>query len=96
MAVTNTDDSNTTTTAVVTIRIPHGADDDLVADAEKRLSRIEHLDSVTVTELHRLEPKLSATLITIEITLRWTTAMNDATLSERLGEVTGIESIERV
>jgi hypothetical protein len=94
MAVTNTKDSPSTKTAVVTIRIPCGADGDLVTDAEKRLSRVEDVNAVTIDELHSIDPKLSATVITVEITLHWTATMTDEEISDRLAEVSGLESIQ--
>ena len=60
MAVSNTTDPESTTIAVVTIRIPCGTDGDLVTDAEKRLSRPETIDDVTIDELDSIEPQLSA------------------------------------
>jgi len=96
MAVTNTNDPEPTTTAVVTIRIPCGADGDLVTDAEERLSRAGSVDNVMIDKLHRIDPKLSATVITIGITLQWTTTMTDAKIRDRLAEVSGLESIVRV
>ena len=96
MAVTNTNDSASTTTAVVTIRVPCGADGDLVTDAEKRLSRMEDVAAVTIDELHSIDPKLSATVTTVEVTLRWTAIMTDEKISERLAKVSGVESIQRI
>jgi len=96
MAVTSTNDSAATTTAVVTIRIPCGADGDLVTDAEQRLSQVKDVNAVTIDELHSIDPKLSATVITIEITLHWTATMTDEAISDRLAEVAGLESIQRV
>jgi hypothetical protein len=94
MAVTNTNDSASTTTAVVTIRVPCGADGDLVTDAEERLSRVEDVNAVTIDELHSIDPKLSATIITVKITLHWTATMTDEEISDRLAEVSGLESIQ--
>jgi len=94
MAVTNTNDSAATTTAVVTIRVPCGADGDLVTDAEERLSRVEAVNAVTIDELHSIDPKLSATIITVKITLHWTATMTDEEISDRLAEVSGLESIQ--
>ena len=93
MAVTNTNDSASTTTAIVTIRVPCGADGDLITDAEERLSRVEDVDAVTIDELHSIDPKLSATIITVEITVRWTATMTDEEISDRLAEVSGLESV---
>ncbi|WP_353635428.1 hypothetical protein ABSL23_16310 (plasmid) [Halobacterium sp. NMX12-1] len=94
MAVTNTNDSASTTTAVVMIRVPCGADGDLVTDAEERLSRVEDVNAVTIDELHSIDPKLSATIITVKITLHWTATMTDEEISDRLAEVSGLESIQ--
>ncbi len=96
MAITSDNDPEPTTTAVVTIRIPCGADSDIVTDAEERLSRAEGIDAVTIDKLRSLDPKLSATVVTVGITLRWTTAMTDAEVRCRLAEVPGLESIERI
>lgn len=96
MPVPTTNDPAPTTTAVVTIRIPCGADGDLITDAEARLSRAEPVDSVTIDGLHTIDPKLSATVITVGITVRWTTRLTDTEARERLAEVSGIESIEPI
>ncbi|WP_336330589.1 hypothetical protein [Haloarcula sp. CGMCC 1.2071] len=96
MAITSDNDPEPTTTAVVTIRIPCSADSDIVTDAEERLSRAEGIDAVTIDKLRSLDPKLSATVVTVGITLRWTTAMTDAEVRCRLADVPGLESIERI
>jgi hypothetical protein len=96
MAITSDNDLEPTTTAVVTIRIPCGADSDLVTDAEERLSRTEDIDTVTVDDLHGIDPKLSATAITVGITIHWATTMTGAQVRRRLTEVLGLESIERI
>jgi hypothetical protein len=96
MAITSGNDPEPTTTAVVTIRIPCGADGDLVTDAEKRLSRAENVDVVRIDDLHGIAPKLSATAITVGITLCWTTTMTNTEMRRRLVEVPGLESIERI
>jgi len=96
MAISSDNDPEPTTTAVVTIRIPCGADGDLVTDAEERISRPEDIDAVTVDDLHGIAPKLSATTITVGITIRWTTTMTDAQVRRQLAEVPGLESLERI
>jgi hypothetical protein len=96
MAITSDNDPELTTTAVVTIRIPSGADSDILTDAEERLSRAEGIDTVTIDELRSLSPKLSATVVTVDIRLRWTTAMTDGEVKCRLAEVPGLESIEQI
>jgi len=96
MTISSNNNPEPTTTAVVTIRIPCGTDSDLVTDAEERLSRAEDIDTVTVDDLHGIAPKLSATTITVGITIRWTTTITDAEVRRRLVEVPGVESIKRI
>jgi len=96
MAITSDNNTESTTTAVITIRIPCGADSDIVTDAEERLSRAKGIDGVSIDELRSLDPKLSATVVTVGITLRWTAAMTDAELRSRLAEAPGLESIDRI
>jgi hypothetical protein len=96
MALTSNNDPEPTTTAVVTIRIPCDADSDLVTDAEERLSRAENVDAVAVDELHGIDPKLSATVVTVGVTLRWTAATTDTQVRRWLAAVPGLESIERM
>ena len=96
MAITRDNDTESTTAAVVTIRIPCGADSDIVTDAEERLSRGEGIDGISIDELRSLDPKLSATVVTVGITLRWTAAMTETEVRNRLAEVPGLESIEQI
>ena len=67
-----------------------------LTDAEERLLRAEDINTVTVDDLHGIDPKLSATAITIGITLCWTSTMTNAEMRRRLVEVPGLESIERI
>jgi hypothetical protein len=93
MATTSDNDSEPTTTAIVTIRIPCGTDSDLVTDATERLSQAEGVADVTVDELQGIEPQLSATVITVGVTLYWTTKIADTEVRARLADVPGLESI---
>ena len=90
MPTPNTTDPAPTAIAAVTIRIPCGADGALIADAEERLSRIDHVDAITIDELHSIDPKLSATVITVEITIRWISPMTAEKISEQLTEAPGL------
>ena len=96
MTITSDTDPEPTTTGVVTIRIPCGTDSDLVTDAEERLSRAENIDAVAIDELHGIDPRLSATVVTVGVTLRWTAATTNGQVRRRLAEVPGLESIERI
>ena len=96
MVLTNDDDPVATTTAVVTIRIPCGADGDLVTDAEKRLSQAAGTAEVTIDELYSIEPKLSATVVTVGATMEFDLPLTDTEARERLAVVPGLESIDHI
>jgi hypothetical protein len=46
--------------------------------------------------MHGIAPKLSATAITVGITIRWTTTMTDVQVRRRLTKAPGLESIKRI
>ena len=96
MTITSNNDPEPTTTAVVTIRIPCAADSDIVTDAEKRLSRAENVDAAAVEDLHAIDPNLSATVVTVDVTLQWTAATTNGQVRRQLAAVPGLESIERI
>jgi hypothetical protein len=97
MAITSDNDSETTVAAEVTIRIPCGASGDLVGDAEARLIRPAGVTAATVDELHGIEPRLSATAITVTITIQVTPSLSDnEELRDHLADVPGLESINRI
>jgi len=96
MATTSDNDPESITTAVVTIHIPCRADSDLLTDAEDRLSRAERVTGVTIDELHSIDPKPSATFITVRMTIQWTTTIADAEARMQLADVSGLESIKRI
>ena len=91
----HTDGEPTTTTATARIRIPHGGDGDLVDNAERRLSQATSVEA-TVEALAGIEPDLSATVVTVEVTIVLDDPMTDALLCERLADAPGLESIEGI
>ena len=80
----------------MTIRIPCGAEENLVTDAERRLSRLELIDDLTIDKLDSVEPQLSATLITVHITVRWAMAIGEEDIKDRLAGVSGVESVNLI
>ena len=96
MALTSDNDPVATTTAVVTIRIPCGADGDLVTDAGERLLQAAGAADVTIDELYSIDPKLSATIITVGVTMEFTTPMTDTEIRKHLADVPGLESVDRL
>ena len=92
MAVTTTDDTEPTVqTAIVAIRVPNGAEGDLTREAERRLSRIDGVDEASVDGLRGLEPRLSATVATVEVAIRTEDAVAD--LRDGLSAGAGVEDV---
>lgn len=79
-----------TSDVVVSVRIPHGADGDLATEAEGRLSRADGVVDVTVEGLRGLEPGLSATVVTVDVTVETISGV-----SVELDEITGVETCAR-
>jgi hypothetical protein len=79
----------------VTIRIPNSGDGDLVDNAERRLSRVPGIQA-TVESLAGIEPRLSATVVTVEAVIKRNGHRTDAPLCERLDDVPGLESIDGI
>ena len=96
MALTSDNDSVATTTAVVTIRIPCGADSGLLTDAEERLAQAAGTVDITIGELYSIDPKLSATVVTVAVTMEFTTPTTDTEIGNHLADVPGLESIDRI
>lgn len=93
MAITSDNETRQTTTAVVSVRIPNGADGDLATEAARRLMRTDGVNDVTVDDLRGLEPGLSATVVTVGVTIELTGDLVGATVSDALDEVMGVDSI---
>lgn len=89
-----TEPTATTVTAVVAVRIPDGSDADLATDAQRRLGRVDGVDAVTVDELRGLEPQLSATVVTVAVTIERTVPA--AELREHLTSTVSVERVDRL
>lgn len=87
MAITSDDETRQTNEAVVSVRIPNGSDADLATEAERRLSRVDGVIDITVEGLRGLEPGLSATVVTVDVTVDGKSEPRVA-----LNEVTGVET----
>lgn len=84
-----------TVPVTVTIRIPNGGDGDLLDNAERRLSRAPGIQA-TVASIVGIEPRLSATVVTVEAVIERNSLMTDTPLRERLADVSGLESIDGI
>lgn len=97
MAVTRTDEPESTVqtaTVIGTVRVPNGADGDLALEAERRLSQAERVAETTVEGLRALEPRLSATVVTVEVTIRTEGDVSAAELRDRMEAESGVEDVE--
>lgn len=91
MAITSDNETRQTTTAVVSVRIPNGADGDLATEAERRLTRTDGVNDVTVDDLRGLEPGLSATVVTVGVTIELTGDLVGTAVSDALDGVMGVD-----
>jgi len=95
MAITNENHESTTTlSAVVAVRIPDAADADLATEAEQRLGRIEGVRTVTVDGLRGLDPGLSATVVTVAVSIESAVPVDE--LRDRLSTMVSIDAIDRL
>lgn len=88
-----TDNTESTATALVAVRVPRDSGADVVTAAERRIARADGILEVTIDGLRGMEPRLSATIVTVAVTIRTT---DSTAIAERLTEVHGIESVERL
>ena len=91
MAITSDNDTRQTMTLVVTVRVPNGADGDLTTNAERRLSCADGILAVTVEGLQELQPGLSATDVTVRVTIGTDEPRPTQWVADTLGEQTGVE-----
>jgi len=91
MAITSDNDTRQTTTLVVTVRVPNGADGNLTTNAKRRLSRADGILAVTVEDLQELQPGLSATEATVRITVETAEGRTTQSVEDTLAGQTGVE-----
>jgi hypothetical protein len=94
MAITTGTTESTPTTGIVAVRIPRGSDAGLATDAERRLTAIEGVHEISIGDLRDLEPQLSATVVTVEVSIDSTVPI--AELRDRFAASTSIDAIERL
>lgn len=94
MAITSDNIEPTPTTAIVAVRVPRDSDADLATDAERRLSRIDGVREVAVDGLRGLQPRLSATVVTVAVDIDSTVSV--AELRDRFAASASIDAIERL
>lgn len=93
MTITSDTETRQTNDVVVSVRIPNGTDGDLTTEAERRLSRADGVVDVAVEGLRGLEPGLSATVVTVAVTVEFDRGADGVAMPEALGELTGVEMV---
>jgi len=83
-----------TITAVLDVRIPAESDVDLSTEAKRRLTSVDGVRTVTVDGLDGVQPRLSAIVTTVTVTIEATTAVE--TLRDRLAAEVAVEKIDRL
>ena len=91
MAITSDNETRQTTTMVVTVRVPNGANGNLMTNAERRLSRADGIFAITVEELRDLQPGLSATNVTVRVRVETDEARTTQSVEDTLAGQTGVE-----
>lgn len=94
MAITDETAQTTTVTAVLTVRIPDASGADLATDAERRLRRVHGVRTATVDGLRGLEPQVSATLVTVAVTMESTVSVAD--LRQRLAATVSVDAVDQL
>ncbi|PSP27388.1 hypothetical protein BRC65_06080 [Halobacteriales archaeon QH_2_65_14] len=94
MAITTERYESTRVTATVAVRIPRDSDTDLVTDAQQRLARIDDVREVTVEGLQKLDPRLSATVVTVDVMVESSAPL--AELRDSLSEPVLVDRVEHL
>jgi len=94
MTRTDRDPPVTTVPAVVSVRIPDGSDTSLVTDAQCRINGVEGVRAVTVDGIEGVDPRLSATVVTVAVTIEGTAPVGE--LRDRLTDTACIETIDQL
>jgi hypothetical protein len=91
MAITTQPTESTQITATVSVRVSQNTENDLISAAEQRLSAIETVSDASVTGLDDIEPRLSATVVTVTAGLDTDATVTD--VREALSETVAIEAV---
>lgn len=93
MSITTNDERRRTNDAIVSVRVPDGADGDLATEAERRLSRAEGVADATVTGLCGLDPGLSATTVTVAVAVETTGERDGSAPTDALADAPFVEAV---
>ncbi len=96
MQATTPTDTRTVWRAVVAVRVPPTDGEDLATSASQRLEREDDVRSAAVEGLCDLEPAMSATVVTVEVRVEATVALDGEALADRLTAAPGAERVDDV
>jgi hypothetical protein len=94
MTLTESEPPVTTAAAVVSVRIPDESDVPLTIDAQRRIEEIDGVRAATVDGIEGLDPRLSATVVTIAVTIEGTASVGE--LREQLTSTVCIETLHQL
>jgi hypothetical protein len=82
--------------AHVAVRVPCGSDRTLATATTRRLETAEEIDGVEIAEVIGLQPTLSATVVTVSVSLQTTDECSRTVVESALETVPGLEQIQTV
>ncbi|MEF8776036.1 MAG: hypothetical protein V5A43_05995 [Haloarculaceae archaeon] len=96
MQATQSTDPRTAWRAVVAVRVPPTDGDDLATSASRRLEHEDDVADAIVKALRGVEPAMAATVVTVEVRVEATAALDDAGLADCLTDAPGTQRVEEV
>lgn len=81
--------------ATVTVRVPDGDDSDLTTCACQRLASPAAIRAVEVTGIRGIEPRLSATVVTVDVAVE-TGERDRSAVSHALERAPGTQQVDRL
>jgi len=97
MQATHSTDPRTVWRAVVAVRVPPTDGDDLATSASRRLEREDDVAAAIVEALRGVEPAMAATVVTVEVRVEASAALEDDTaVADCLTAAPGTQRVETV
>jgi hypothetical protein len=94
MAITTRQHESTQITATISVRVSQNTEADLMTAAKQRLSALDAVSEVDVTGFDAIDPRLSATVVTVTATIDTQTAVQE--LRDELSETVAVEGIDQL
>lgn len=94
MAITTRQHELTQITATISVRVSQTTEADLITAAQKRLAALDTVSEVEVTGFDAIDPRLSATVVTVTATIDTQTAVEE--LREDLSGTVAVEDIDQL